>query len=109
MIENIIYLVEKLAAIAGLDELCMTTNGVLLKDYVWQLKDAGLKRINISLDTLREDRYKSITRLGKLKEVMEGIELAQVVGFNQIKINRSCTTLLRCLLSNSEKYLTNVV
>lgn len=87
MRKDLTELVKILAHIEGIKDISMTTNGVLLKDYIWQLKDAGLKRINISLDTLREDRYKSITRLGKLKEVMEGIELALEVGFSQIKIN----------------------
>ena len=80
-------LIKILAGIEGINDISMTTNGMLLKDYVFQLKDAGLKRLNISLDTLREDRYKNITRLGDLDEVLEGIELAISAGFSPLKIN----------------------
>ena len=65
----------------------MTTNGLLLKDMGQSLKDAGLNRINISLDTLMEDKYKKITRGGKLSKVLEGINEATRIGLTPIKIN----------------------
>ena len=80
-------LVEMLSQIEGIDEVSLTTNGTLLKKYAFELKQAGLKRINISLDTLKADRFHYITRLGKLKDVLEGIEAARDAGFNSIKIN----------------------
>jgi len=85
--KDLVDLVKILAGIEGIKDISMTTNGTILKNHIWQLKDAGLKRLNISLDTLREDRYKNVTRLGKLKEVMEAIALALEAGFSQLKIN----------------------
>jgi len=85
--KNLVDLVRILADIEGLKDISMTTNGILLKDYVWQLKEAGLKRLNISLDTLREQRYRDITRLGELKEVRESIYIALKAGFHPLKIN----------------------
>ncbi len=84
---NIVKLVEKLAALEGVTDLAMTTNGVLLKKYAASLKKAGLNRVNISLDTLDEDKYKEITRGGELSDVLEGIEEAKRVGLTPIKIN----------------------
>ncbi len=80
-------LVGMLSQIEGIDEVSLTTNGTLLKKYVVELKQAGLKRVNVSLDTLKVDRFQHITRLGKLKDVLEGIEAAGDAGFNPIKIN----------------------
>lgn len=80
-------LVRILAGIEGIKDISMTTNGIILKNYVWQLKEAGLKRLNISLDTLHEERYRDITRLGELKEVKEAIMLALKAGFHPLKIN----------------------
>jgi cyclic pyranopterin phosphate synthase len=85
--KNIIELVSMLAAIDGLEDLSMTTNGILLSKYAADLKKAGLNRINISLDTVDAENYCQITRNGDLAQVMEGIEAAQIAGLEPIKIN----------------------
>lgn len=85
--KNILDLVEKISNINGVKDLAITTNGILLKKYAKELKQRGLNRVNISLDTLNSDKYSEITRGGKLKEVLEGIEEARKVGLDPIKIN----------------------
>jgi cyclic pyranopterin phosphate synthase len=80
-------LIKMLSQIDGIQELSLTTNGTLLKNYARELKQAGLSRVNVSLDTLKEDRFQYITRLGKLKDVLEGIETAKKVGFQPVKVN----------------------
>ena len=85
--KNIVHLIEKLAAIKGLEDLSMTTNGILLDQYASDLKKAGLNRVNISLDTLDPNRYCEITRIGDIKQVFLGIEAAQKAGLTPIKIN----------------------
>lgn len=85
--KDIVTLVEKLASIDGIKDLAMTTNGILLKDYATDLKKAGLNRVNISLDTLYEDRYTDITRGGNIYDVMDGLEGAIVAGLTPVKIN----------------------
>lgn len=85
--KDIVTLVEKLASIDGIKDLAMTTNGILLKDYATDLKKAGLNRVNISLDTLYEDRYTDITRGGNIYDVMDGLEAAIVAGLTPVKIN----------------------
>ena len=85
--KNIIELVGMLAGIEGLEDLSMTTNGILLSKYAVDLKKAGLNRINISLDTVNPDNYCQITRNGELAEVLEGIEAARQAGLEPIKIN----------------------
>ena len=85
--QNIVWLVEKLASLQGLKELTLTTNGSQLARLAKPLKDAGLSRINISLDSLQEQRFSQITRTGKLSEVLAGIEAAQQAGFQHIKLN----------------------
>ncbi|HCY41045.1 MAG TPA: radical SAM protein [Prolixibacteraceae bacterium] len=85
--KNIVELVAMLAAIDGLEDLSMTTNGVLLSKYAADLKKAGLNRINISLDTVNPDDFCQITRNGDLEKVLEGIEAARNVGLEPIKIN----------------------
>ncbi len=85
--KNIVTLVEKLKAINGIKSLNMTTNGVLLKDFASPLKEAGLDRLNISLDTLNPEKYKEITRGGDINQVLAGIEMALEAGFELIKIN----------------------
>lgn len=84
---DIIKLVSSLTALPGLDEVTMTTNGVLLPATAQPLKDAGLSRLNISIDSLRADRFKQLTRVGNLHEVIEGIRAAAAVGFKKIKLN----------------------
>jgi cyclic pyranopterin phosphate synthase len=85
--KGIVDLISKVSKLEGVKDLAMTTNGILLKEYAKGLKKAGLNRVNISLDTLDEDKYNLITRGGKLKCVLEGIEEARSVGLTPIKIN----------------------
>ncbi len=84
---GIVGLTQAINSIPGIKEVSITTNGVLLPDYIVGLKKAGLKRINISLDTLRPERYKKITRTGHLKDVWRGIERALAEGLDPVKIN----------------------
>lgn len=83
-IEKLIYNIRQIEAIK---ELVLTTNGVLLKKYAKKLKDAGLDRVNISLDTIDPVLYKRITGSANLNDVLEGIEAAKSVGLKPIKIN----------------------
>ncbi len=76
-----------LSRIDGIDDLSLTTNGVLLKRFAGELKEAGLKRINVSLDTLKPDLYKAITGRDFFRQVWEGIEMARTVGLSPVKIN----------------------
>lgn len=85
--KDIIKLASNIKKIDGIKELCITTNGVLLRQYAKDLKSAGVDRLNISLDTLNEEKYRYITRVGDLKEVLAGIDQALKVGFDKIKIN----------------------
>ncbi|MBI5029391.1 MAG: GTP 3',8-cyclase MoaA [Chloroflexi bacterium] len=85
--KNIVGLVRRLAAISGIAELTMTTNGTLLSSYANDLADAGLKRVNISLDSLRADRFRRITRQGNLESVWQGIKAAEAAGLTPLKIN----------------------
>jgi cyclic pyranopterin phosphate synthase len=80
-------LIKMLSQIEGIEELSLTTNGTVLKKYVLELKQAGLSRVNVSLDTLKADKFRYITRLGELKAVLEGIEAAKEAGFDPVKIN----------------------
>ncbi len=80
-------LVQMLSQIKGIDEVSLTTNGTFLKRYVLELKQAGLSRINISLDTLKVDRFRHITRFGELGNVLSGIEAARDAGLHPVKIN----------------------
>lgn len=84
---DIVELVAMLAGIDGLEDLSMTTNGILLAKYASDLKIAGLNRINISLDTVNADNYCQNTRNGDLKQVLEGIDAARKAGLEPIKIN----------------------
>lgn len=85
--KGIVDLVAMLASIDGLDDLSMTTNGTLLRQFAVELKNAGLIRLNISLDSVNPESYCRITRNGDLAQVLDGIESAHEAGFNQIKIN----------------------
>lgn len=84
---GIVGLVESLAALEGLDELVMTTNGILLPRYARALKEAGMGRLNISLDTLDPERYRAMTRVGELEDALAGIRAAQREDFGRIKLN----------------------
>lgn len=85
--KGIIDILENIKMIKGLNELCLTTNGVLLSKYINDLKRVGVDRLNISLDTLDPTKYKKITRLGDLDAVKKGIDEALGAGFKKIKIN----------------------
>ena len=85
--QNLDQLVGKIAAIDGLKELCLTTNGALLAEKVESLKFAGLKRVNISLDTLDPEKFKRMTKRGDLQRVLEGIFAAKQHGLRPIKLN----------------------
>ena len=80
-------LVAKLSALPGPPDLCLTTNGSLLAEKVAALKAAGLRRINVSLDSLKPDRFRRITKRGDLAKVLEGLFAAQSHGLQPIKIN----------------------
>jgi cyclic pyranopterin phosphate synthase len=80
-------LVRQLASIPGLDDLSMTTNGTLLARHAAALAEAGLVRVNISLDTLRPERFARITRRGRLEDVWAGVQAAQEAGLAPIKFN----------------------
>ncbi len=84
---EIIRLIEQIAAVEGIGDLSMTTNGALLPRYAANLKKAGLDRVNISLDTLKPDQYRSITRCGELKQALDGIEAALKYGLQPVKLN----------------------
>ena len=71
----------------GIRELCMTTNGILLPKYAAELKAAGVRRLNISLDSLDPDTYRKITRIGTLESALEGVRTALDSGFDTLKIN----------------------
>ena len=85
--KGIINLIEQLAAIPEIKEIAMTTNGSFLKTMAEPLKDAGLTRFNISIDSLRNDRYKEITRGGNLQEVLEGIKTVLSLKMTPLKLN----------------------
>ena len=85
--KNILSICERSAAVEGIHEVCMTTNGVLLPQMAKDLKAAGVDRLNISLDTLNPDKYAYITRIGTLEQAVRGIEAALEAGFQKLKIN----------------------
>ncbi len=84
---NIMSLVEKLGALPGLDELVLTTNGSQLRRLARPLREAGVRRVNISLDSLDARRFRHLTRYGTLEQVIDGIDAAVEAGFERIKIN----------------------
>ena len=85
--KNIVSICRRAAAIAGIEEVCLTTNGILLPQLGKELKAAGVKRLNLSLDTLDEDKYAYITRIGKLDAFRAGLDAAFEAGFEKIKVN----------------------
>jgi cyclic pyranopterin phosphate synthase len=84
---GVVGLIERIAAVRGVETLAMTSNGVLLSRMAADLKTAGLDRVNISLDTLREDRYREITRGGALEDALSGIRAAEDAGLTPIRVN----------------------
>lgn len=85
--KGVVELLQRLSALEGLRELCLTTNGTQLPQYAQALKDAGVTRLNISLDSLNPDRFRQLTRVGDLAQVLAGIKAAQAAGFSRIKLN----------------------
>lgn len=85
--KGVIKLISNLSKIEGLKDISMTTNGLLLERYAQDLKNSGLNRVNISLDTLNKEKYKIITRGGNLDKVFKGIKKAKEIGLTPIKIN----------------------
>ncbi len=98
--KNITHLIAGIKRIPGIKELAMTTNGVLLGTMAKSLKEAGLDRLNISLDTLDPLKYKMITRTGDITHVLQGIEAARAAGFKNTKINM--VIIPRCNDSDEE-------
>jgi cyclic pyranopterin phosphate synthase len=84
---GVVDLIQRIARIKGIKDLSLTTNGVLLKEYAGALVEAGLRRINVSLDTLKPERFAYITRRDRFSEVWEGIEAALRHGLSPIKVN----------------------
>lgn len=85
--QNLDHLVAKLSTIDGLKDLCLTTNGALLANQIDALRRAGLKRVNISIDSLDPDRFRKMTKRGDLSKVLEGIFAAKAAGLAPIKLN----------------------
>lgn len=85
--KNILSICRRAAAVPGIEEVCMTTNGLLLPLLAKDLKEAGVNRINLSLDTLDPAKYAYMTRLGKIEDFYAGLEAALSAGFDKIKIN----------------------
>ena len=85
--KNILSICRGIREIDGIRELCLTTNGILLPEMAKDLREAGVDRINLSLDTLDADRYRKITRGGNLEDALRGLDTALQTGFDRIKIN----------------------
>ena len=85
--QNLDKLVAKLSSIGGLKDLCLTTNGALLAEKVAALKSSGLKRVNISIDSLDPETFRKMTKRGDLSKVLEGIFAAKQHGLHPIKLN----------------------
>lgn len=85
--KNLPYLISSLAGINGIEDIALTTNGLLLVQLAAVLAGAGLGRVNVSLDSLRPERYREITRGGELRKVLEGISAAEQAGLHPVKIN----------------------
>ncbi len=90
--KNALWLFEEVGSLQGLSELVLTTNGSQLERQAAALKKAGVKRINISIDSLKPERFKKITRTGKLEQVLAGLQASIHAGFEGIKLN---TVLMR--------------
>ena len=84
---GIVDFIESLQTIKKLEDISMTTNGIMLENFAEQLHAAGMRRINVSLDSLNPEKYRQITRLGDISAVLRGIEKARETGFSPIKIN----------------------
>lgn len=85
--KGVVELVRELHGISGIDDISLTTNGILLGTFAPALREAGLSRVNISLDSLDPAQYSEITRGGHLDDVLAGIDAALAAGFNPVKVN----------------------
>ena len=85
--KNIVSICRRTAEVPGIREVCLTTNGILLPELAKPLREAGVKRLNLSLDTLNPEKYAYITRIGTLDHFRAGLEAAFGAGFEKIKIN----------------------
>jgi len=90
--KNALWLFEEIGSLKGLNELVLTTNGSQLSTQAQALKKAGVKRINISIDSLKREKFKQITRTGRLEQVLDGLQACIHAGFEGIKMN---TVLMR--------------
>ena len=84
---DVLSLVERLGQLSDLKELLITTNGAQLDKYAEPLRAAGVTRVNVSIDSLNAERFKRISRVGKLDKVLEGIDAARTAGFDRVKLN----------------------
>ena len=84
---GILDICRGVSAIPGVEELCLTTNGLALPQLAGPLREAGVDRLNVSLDTLRPERYAYMTRLGRLEDALRGLEAAAAAGFTGTKLN----------------------
>lgn len=84
---GIVELVRRLRSIEGISELTMTTNGTRLAEYAEKLRETGLDRLNVSLDTLDPEKYRRLTRIGSLSDTLRGLDAARQAGFRNIKLN----------------------
>lgn len=84
---NVLWLLERIAALEGLRELVLTTNGSQLEHYAADLRRAGVARLNVSLDTLDAEKFRAITRIGDIAKVLRGIDAATAAGFTRTKLN----------------------
>ena len=100
--KNALWLFEEVGKLKGLNELVLTTNGSQLQSQAAALKKAGVKRINISIDSLKPERFKKITRTGDLNKVLDGLQASIHAGFEGIKIN---TVLMRGSNDDEAVYL----
>ena len=85
--KNIVSICRRAAAVPGIEEVCLTTNGILLPELAKPLQDAGVKRLNLSLDTLNPEKYADITRIGNLDDFWKGFHASLDAGFEKIKLN----------------------
>ena len=85
--KNILSICRRAAAVPGIQEVCLTTNGILLPQLAKPLREAGVRRLNLSLDTLDPEKYAYITRTGKIEDFWEGFHAALDAGFEKIKLN----------------------
>ena len=92
--KGVIYLIEEIGKIKGIKDFSITTNGVLLDNLAEKLKQAGINRVNVSLDTIDPNRFREITRVGNIEDVFRGIEAAKEAGLLPLKIN--------CVIQESE-------